>query len=143
WLPVSPDLPPAGLGTLVLEPRAFYAIVTFPDPADQTTSVPLLWRADRIPTAIEGGWRFLRQTAGPADIGLSAVVMDRTVWMLRSCGVCAKNANAAFAVDWQPLATENQQILQPPGPTIDLGRDVHQREAAGVTATQDALYVFG
>src|SRR5207245_994599 len=115
---------------------------TFPDPNDPHSATPLLWRADRIPTAIEGGWRFLRQTAGPADLGLSAVVMDRTVWMLRSCGsVCltknVKNKNAAFAVDWQPLATENQQILQPPGPTIDLGNDVQAREAAGVTATQD------
>ncbi|HEY3111605.1 MAG TPA: hypothetical protein VGL23_22810 [Chloroflexota bacterium] len=146
-LPPSSPLKPE-LGTLVLGPRAFYAIVTFPDPAiGVDATIPYLFRADRIPTAMAGGWRLLRQTAGPADY-LSSVVMNRTVWMLRSCGqdcldARKKGSNAAFAVDWQPLATENSQILQPPGPTIDLGDAVKARPAAGVTATQDAIYVFG
>jgi hypothetical protein len=146
-LPPSSPLKPE-LGTLVLGPRAFYAIVTFPDPAiGVDATIPYLFRADRIPTAMSGGWRLLRQTAGPADY-LSSVVMNRTVWMLRSCGqdcldARKKGSNAAFAVDWQPLATENLQILQPPGPTIDLGDAVKPRPAAGVTATQEAIYVFG
>ena len=133
----------------MLGPRAFYAIVTFPDPTiGIEASVPYLFRADRIPTAMSGGWRMLRQTAGAADAGLASVVMNRTVWMLRSCSqdcldARRKGANAAFAVDWQPLATENSQILRPPGPTIDLGEAVRARPAAGVTATADAIYVFG
>jgi hypothetical protein len=146
--PFNPN-PAAAFGSLVLGPRAFYAIVTLPDPAlGIDATVPYLFRADRIPTAISGGWRFLRQTAGGADQGLASVVMNRTVWMLRSCSqVCLdarrKGRNAAFAVDWQPLATENIRILQPPGPTIDLGDTVRARPAAGVTATAEAIYVFG
>jgi hypothetical protein len=147
WLPVR-DVT-ARLGSLVLGPRAFYAIVTFPDDdVGIDASVPYLFRADRIPTAVSGGWRLLRQTAGAADVGLASVVMNRTVWMLRSCSedcldARRKGSNSAFAVDWQPLATENSQILQPPGPTIDLGDAVRARPAAGVTATTDAIYVFG
>lgn len=145
WPIADPVARPAQFGVLVLGPRAFYAIVTVPDAGRPETSVPLLYRADRVPTAIRGGWRFLRQTAGPADVGLSAAVVNSTVWMVRSCGVCQglRGQGSAFSVDWQPLATENNEILRPPGPTIDLGTSVVPRPAAGVTATKDAIYVFG
>lgn len=145
WMPVLASTPPAEFGQIVLGPKAFYAILTFPTAGRPETSVPFIFRAERVPTAIRGGWRLLRQTAGPADLGLSATVMNRTVWMLRSCQVCvtARGRNASFGIDWQPLASEHTQILAPPGPTIDLGNSVDALPAAGVTATREALYVFG
>jgi len=102
-----------------------------------TRPEPWLYRADRVPTAMRGGWKPLRHIAGPADLGLSAVAMNNTIWMLRS------DSATGFNVDWQPVATENNEQLAPPGPTINLGPPSGTREAAGVTATKDAIYVFG
>jgi hypothetical protein len=117
---------------LLLGPRAFYAVATVPGQVE-----PTLFRADRVPTAMRGGWKPLRHIAGRADLGLAAVAMNQTIWMLRS------DSAAGFNVDWQPVATENNEVLAPPGPTIKLGNPAGNREAAGVTATKDAIYAFG
>jgi hypothetical protein len=64
-------------------------------------------------------------------------VMNQTIWMLRS------DSSAGFNVDWQPVASENNEVLAPPGPTIKLGQPNGNRQAAGVTATKSAIYAFG
>ena len=131
--PISAALPGDRVnGVLLLGPKAFYAVST-----TSGDTIPTLFRADRVPTAMRGGWKTLRHIAGPADVGLSAVAIDDTIWVLRS------DSTAGFNVDWQPVATENNEQLAPPGPTIKLGNPDRTRPAAGVTATKDAIYVFG
>ena len=119
-------------GAIVLGPTAYYTVVNTP-----SNPIPQLYRAERVPIAIRGGWRFLRDTGGPADLGLSAVSINRIIWMLRS------DSLKGFTVDWQPVATESTFIAPPAGPSIDLGRSPRPRPAAGVTATSQAIYVFG
>ncbi len=119
-------------GAIVLGPTAYYSVVNTP-----SNPIPQLYRAERVPIAIRGGWRFLRDTGGPADMGLTAVSLNRIIWMLRS------DATKGFTVDWQPVATESTFTAPPAGPSIDLGRSPRPRPAAGVTGSRDAIYVFG
>jgi hypothetical protein len=135
------NLPPSPDGVLLLGPRAFYAVQSvLPTDPTQPPQAPWLYRADRVPTAMRGGWKALRHIAGPADLGLAAVAMNSTIWMLRS------DSDEGFRVDWQPVASDNNEQLAPPGPTVNLGTvsgNNQPREAAGVTATKDSIYVFG
>ena len=119
-------------GAIVPGPTAYYTVVNTP-----SNPIPQLYRAERVPIAIRSGWRFLRDTGGAADLGLSAVAMNRIIWMLRS------DSSKGFTVDWQPVASESTFIAPPAGPSIDLGRSPRPRPSAGVTATRDAIYVFG
>lgn len=119
-------------GVLLLGPRAFYAVATL---AGDT--IPTILRAERAPVPMRGGWKPLRQIAGPADLGFSAVSMNQTLWMLRS------DSAEGFRVDWQPVASENSEALASPGPTFSLGGPNLARPGGAVTATRDAIYAFG
>ncbi|TAK25956.1 MAG: hypothetical protein EPO26_01000 [Chloroflexota bacterium] len=120
--------PPRLLSQILIAPRAFYLLST-----DAVSDVPSLFRADRYPTAIRGGWRRVRQMNGPATIGLSAVAQDATIFALRS--------GPAFEVDWQPIGSTGAESSVRGGATLKLSSS--PRAPVGITVTRDTIYVFG
>ncbi|MBM4416981.1 MAG: hypothetical protein FJ033_01485 [Chloroflexi bacterium] len=114
---------------LLIGPRAFYLLATTAESA-----VPVLYRADRFPTAIRDGWRELREMAGAATLGLAAVAQDATVFVLRS--------GPGFAVDWQPIGSAAVEASVQTGATSDLAPFTN-RPAAGATVMREGIYVFG
>jgi hypothetical protein len=137
-LPVPDDWTAAGadprkFSVILLGPRAFY-LVSNPD---QAPYLPTVYRADRFPTAIRGGWRALRQLQ-PAEEGLDAVVENTTLFALRSDPV------QGYEVDWQPIESTTAESIVPPGTTIHLADKAEvTRPAAGVAVAERAIYVFG
>ncbi|HEV8636204.1 MAG TPA: hypothetical protein VG370_18435 [Chloroflexota bacterium] len=118
-----------------LGPRAFY-IVSTADKANDLDERPTLYRSDRFPRAIRGGWRVLREKLnGPAIYGLHAVVQNTTLFMLRS--------GPGYWVDWQPIQSTTAESIVPSGRKIPLARDDRGRPAAGVVVAEGHIYVFG
>jgi hypothetical protein len=138
-LPVPEDWTDAGAdprfsSVLLLGPRAFYLVSN----ADVAPHVPTLYRADRFPTAIRGGWRALRSLAGGANEGVDAVVENTTLFALRS------DSGVGYQVDWQPIESTSAESITPPGTTITLaGTNGVRRPAAGVAVAEKAIYAFG
>jgi hypothetical protein len=120
---------------LLLGPRAFYLVSTAERPDDRDER-PTLYRADRFPRAIRGGWRVLRERLnGPAVNGLHAVVQNATLFMLRS--------GPGYWVDWQPIQSTTAESIVPSGRKIPLARDDRGRPAAGVLVADGYIYVVG
>ena len=136
-LPVPDDWTAAGavprkFSVLLLGPRAFYLVSN----ADAAPYVPTLYRADRFPTAIRGGWRALRNLRRQADEGIDAVVENTTLFLLRS------DSQHGYEVDWQPIESTTAESIVPAGTTIHLA-DTAKRAAAGVAVAERAIHVFG
>jgi hypothetical protein len=131
----DPDQSPRKHSVILLGPRAFYIVSTADRPNDADER-PTLYRAERFPRPLRGGWRVLRQTLnGPAVDGLQAAVQNTTLFTLRS--------GPGYWVDYQPIQSTTAESIAPASLKIPLGNDDHGRPGAGVVVAEGYIYVFG